>query len=615
MTVDMAIVFGLLAATIALFVSDRLRLDLVALLALLALLLLRILTPAEALAGFSDPIVLIIAGLFVVGGALVQTGVAETLGQWLAKVAGANETTLIVVIMVVAAFLSAFMSSTGTTAVLLPVVVSLARDARINPSKLLIPLAFSSLLGGTLTLIGTPPNIVVSNQLAAAGLEPFGFFTFTPVGLIMVAIGIVFMVLVGRHLLPERARMLATASDSDEALSVSQLAQAYQLAGNLFRLRIRRSSPLLGRTLLEADLRNRYGVHVIEIQARQDKFSLPMPAKPVESDTVLNAFDILHVQGRPEDVRRLAREQDFAITADDHYRDQLISEELGLVEVLLTPRSRLIGQTLKSARFRDRYGVTVLGIKRLGEPLSGPVADVPLEFGDTLLVEGSWSRIGLLREDTRDVIVVGEPREMVEATRPTGLAPVAVLIMLGMLVLMTFEVVPMVTAVLLAAVAMTLTGCLSMDDAYRNINWESVVLIAGMLPMATALQKTGGVEFIADWLTGAVGGSGPLVVMVALFALTSFFSQFISNTATTVLVAPIALQTALAMGVHPHAFLMTVAVAASTSFATPVASPVNTLVLGPGGYRFGDFAKVGLLLQALMLAAAILILPLLFPLG
>jgi di/tricarboxylate transporter len=617
MTVDMLIVFGLLAIIIILFVSDRLRLDLIAIMGLLALMLLDILTPQEALAGFADPVVLIIAGLFVVGGALVQTGVADRMGTWLGRVAGTREVSLIVIIMAVAALLSGFMSSTGTTAVLLPIVVSLARDARISPSKLLIPLALASLLGGILTLIGTPPNLVVSNQLVSEGLAPFGFFNFTPIGLIMLVIGVGFMALVGRFLLPDRQReelIFAdeAGADGNGEISIRDLAETYQLPGHLFRLRIRRSSPLLGRTLAEADLHNRYGITVLQIQHRADKYSLPGPPQPVTADTVLEAFDILHVQGSPQNVRRLSRELDFTITADES-GGQAIAQEMGMVEVLLTPRSRLIGRSLAQVNFRAKYGLTVLGIRRMGQILEGRIIDIPLQFGDMLLVEGTWDRVRVLRRDARDFIVVGQPAEMAEAERPVRLGPVAIAIMLGMLILMTLEIVPTVTAVLLAAAALVLTGCLTMEDAYRNINWESVVLIAGMLPMATALQKTGGMAFIADGLTASFGEMGPVAVMAGLFVLTAVFSQFISNTATAVLVAPIAFQTAASLGIAPQPLLMAVAVAASTSFATPVATPVNTLVLGPGGYRFADYAKVGVSLQLIMLVATLLFVPIFFP--
>jgi di/tricarboxylate transporter len=613
MNSDTLLVFGLLAVTVVLFVSDRLRLDLVAIMLVIALMLTNILTPAEALAGFSDPVVLMIAGLFVVGGALMHTGVADSIGYWMGKVAGTKEIALIATTMAVAAFLSGFMSSTGTTAVLLPVVVSVARNARVNPSKLLIPLAFASLLGGMLTLIGTPPNIVVSNQLEAQGFAPFGFFAFTPVGLIMLALGLLFMIFIGRHLLPDRARAMPAAGLADESLSISDLTRAYQLTGSAFRLRIRRSSPMLGQSLADAHLYGRYGVTVLELQKRASRESLPEPAQPVTPGTVMDPFDILHVQGTPEAIRRLAREQDFAIMAEASRDARPMSQELGMVEVLLPPRSRLVGHTLRELHFRDRYGVTVLGVMRRGEPLTGDLGEIKLQFSDTLLIEGTWDKISLLRDEAQNFIVVGQPLEMEAAQRPLKRANVALAIMVGMLLLMTFEVVPAVTAVLLAAAAMVLTGCLSMEDAYRGMNWESVVLIAGMLPMATALQKTGGVTFIADSLVANLGDMGPIALMAGLFVLTSVFSQFISNTATAVLVAPIAFQAAVGLGLDPHAFLMTVAVAASTSFATPVASPVNTLVLGPGGYRFGDYVKVGLSLQFLILIASLLVLPILFP--
>jgi di/tricarboxylate transporter len=572
-TGDTWLVFGLLALTIILFLSERLRLDLVAILALLALMLTGLLTPGEALAGFSDPIVLIIAGLFVVGGGLFQTGVANALGNWLARIAGQNEASLIVVIMLVVALLSAFMSSTGTTAVLLPMVVSLAWNAKISPSRLLIPLAFASLIGGMLTLIGTPPNIVVSNQLAHEGLEPFGFFAFTPVGLIMLVIGVAFMASVGRRLLPDRSPSRAYAyADQADALSLSDLAESYQLPGNVFRLRVRRHSSLVGQTLAATNLRTRYHVNVLEVQPWPDGQALPSPARPVDPNSIIEVHAILHVQGKAEDVATLAREQALGILPDEEFGGRFISRELGMAEVLLTPRSRLIGQTLQQARFRDKYDVTVLAVMRLGEPLQTGLATTRLRFGDTLLVQGPWQKINVLREERHDFVVVGQPREMAEALRATKRAPVAVAIMVGMLALMTLNIVPTVTAVLLAAAAMVLTGCLTMEDAYRSMSWESVVLIAGMLPMATALQKTGGVQFIAHGLTTSLGRAGPLAVMAGLFVLTTIFSQFISNTATTVLIAPIAFQAALSLDASPHAFLMTVAVAASTAFATPITS-------------------------------------------
>lgn len=619
MTPDVLIVFGILAATIALFISDRLRLDLVAVLALLALLLTGILTPAEALAGFSDPIVLIIAGLFVVGGGLFQTGVADIIGKWLAWLAGDNETRLVVVIMVAVALLSAFISSTGTVAVLLPAVVSLALSAQISPAKLLIPLAYGSLLGGMLTLIGTPPNIVVSNQLRSAGLEPFSFFAFTPVGMVMLVLSVGFMLVVGRRWLPERARQVGATDSAASAPTLPDLLAAYQLPDNLFRVRVRRGSPFVGQTLGETQLRTRYRVNVLEVHAdvaestRKRRAAANGAPRPVTADTRLNIDDVLHVKGRADDVTRLAQEQVLGIVPNTANGNDLLSGELGVVEVLLTPRSRLIGRTLRETHFRATYGVIVLAILRGGQPVEGPTSQTELRFGDTLLVYGTWEQIARLRDERDHFVVIGQQRALTTSHYDARRGPRALAIMLAMLVLITLQIVPPVTAVLIAAAAMVLSRCMTMEDVYRTMNWESVVLIAGMLPMATALEKTGGIQLIAGTLTSSLGGVGPLAVMAGLFLLTSLFSLFISNTATTVLMAPIALQAAATLDLSPYGLLMAVAVAASTAFATPIASPVNTLVLGPGGYRFSDFAKVGVPLQLLLMIASLVVIPLLFP--
>lgn len=612
MAFDMLIVFILLLVTILLFISDRLRLDLVALLAVLALMLSGILTPGEALAGFSDPIVLTIAGLFIVGTGLFQTGVADVIGQGLTRLAGSGELRLLVMVMVVVALLSAFLSSTGTVAILLPVVVSLATRAQISPAKLLIPLAYASLIGGMLTLIGTPPNIVVNNQLLAVGLEPFGFFVFAPVGIVMLVLGVAYMVVVGRHLLPA-GEHLAQRRDGIVNTTVD-LMRLYRLPGKLFRVRVLPSSPLVGQTVAQAHLRDRYHVNVLArlpVHAVHQAGDTSWIVLPV---TVLHENDVLQVKGTIEHVADMAREQLLEVLLAEERVEGVVSDDMGIVEVLLTPRSRLIGQSLHAARFRDTYNVTVLAILRLGTPLVGPTSREELRFGDTLLVLGTWEQIGVLLEERRDVVVVGQPPALVTTHYNPRRAPVAAGIMLAMLVLFTLNVLPTVTAVLLAAVAMVLTRCLTMEDVYRTMNWESVVLIAGMLPMATALEKTGGMQVIATGLTTSLGVAGPLAVMAGLFALTSLSSQVISNTATTVLMAPIALQAATSLGIAPHALLMAVAVAASTAFATPVASPVNTLVLGPGGYRFSDFIKVGVPLQVLLMIASLLVLPLIFPL-
>lgn len=609
----MLFVFGVLTLTVILFASDRLRLDVVALLALLALLLGGILTPAEALAGFSDPIVLIIAGLFIVGAGLFQTGVADALGQRLMRFAGAGEARLIAAIMLIVALLSAFLSSTGTVAVFLPVAVSLARRAGVSPAKILLPLAYASLIGGMLTLIGTPPNIVVSNQLQAAGLAPFGFFSFTPIGVVMLAIGIGYMIAVGRHVLPVRTHLSAASGNGKPPIDPATLLALYDLPGKLARVQIEPSSPLVGQTLAQASLRTRYRVNVVDVEPHTLQ-GVTVAPRMASSDVTLQPMDVLLVKGAAEDVARLAQEQHMRVLATGVNPDDLITEETGIVELVLTPRSQLIGKSLREARFQDTYQVLALAILRLGAPLDAPTSRVELRFGDTLLVQGTWDRIASLLDERDDFVVVGEVRRPPPARARTRRAPIALAVMLGMLLLISFDVLPMVTAVLLAAIAMVLTGCVSMEEGYRAINWESVVLIAGMLPMATALDKTGGLQLMASGLTATVGALGPLALMAGLFVLTALFSQFISNTATTVLMAPIALQAAAELSVSPYPLLITVAIAASTAFATPIASPVNTLVLGPGDYRFNDFVRVGTPLLVLALIVSLLVVPVVFPL-
>ncbi len=621
MTGSIALVFGILVVTIALFVSDRFRLDVAALLSLLALSLTGILTPEEALAGFADPVVLMIAALFVVGDGLFQTGVAQAMGRLPARLAGDSEIRLLLVIMALVALLSGFMSSTGTVAVMLPVVMGLAWGRNLSPSKLLIPLSVASLLGGMLTLIGTAPNLVVSNHLEAMGHNPFGFFAFTPIGVVVVLLGMGFMALIGYRLLPDRPSPARPPSTADQP-TVRELAESYELPPTVFRLRIAPESPLVGGTLEDANLPDAFGLTVVELHPPavpvddpgRRRRSTPTQELAPGAETRLDEGWVLVVQGSADGVSRLVARGCVELMAEGaSATDGLAGTEGGIAEVLLTPRSRLLGKHLIDLRFRDRWGLNVIGIKRLGVLVQGDIRRTPLRFGDTLLVQGSWDRIRLLQREPRDFVVPLAPREMVEAALPLGRAPVAVGIMVAMMILLTLGAIPAVIAVFLAAVAMVLTGCVTATDAYRAVNWESVVLIAAILPMATALEKTGGMGLIVDSISGALGGAGPILLLAALFLLTSALSQVISNTATAVLLAPIAYQLAVGMGAAPQPFMMTIALAASTAFATPVASPVNTLVLGPGGYRFGDFFKVGVALQLLVLVVAVLLIPLLFP--
>ncbi|WP_223846160.1 SLC13 family permease [Wenzhouxiangella sp. AB-CW3] len=601
MPTDLIIVLVILGLTLALFVSNRLRLDLVAVMALLALVFAGVISTEEALAGFSDPVVLMIAGLFVVGAALFKTGVADAMGRGVERLAGQSPARLVAVLMLTTAVLSGFLSSTGTVAVMLPVVIAIARSRGISPSRLLIPLAFAALLGGMLTLIGTPPNLIVAGQLRQAGLEPFAFFDYTAPGLVMLAIGIVFMVLVSPWLVPARKR----AEEVETGPHWFDLFTEYGLEKGLARVRLPASSPLAGQSVSGCGLRSRYQVSVLAItsQTRRGRFTRrPEPGTPMLSG------DDLYLSGDPEQIEQAVADMSLEF---DQWQPELPAP-LSLVDALVPPRSRWIGKTLRELRLHSGAGVTVLGQRPNGGKGSMVDLDRKLGVGDVLLVTGKRSNLNNVARDARDLVLLGVDGQA--ESRRTGMAPVAMAVMLLMLVAMTFDLVPNVIAVLAAASVLVLTRCLDGLEAYRHINWESVVLIAAIMPMATALDNTGGLELAADWLFGLSESHGALVILAALFIITSAFSQVISNTATTVLIAPVALQAAMAMELSPYPFMMTVAIAASTAFATPVASPVNTLVLNPGGYRFGDFARAGIPLQCLILIATLIVVPWLFPL-
>ncbi len=608
MTSDALFVFGVLAAAVVLFASDRLRTDVVALLVIVALILGGILPVAEAVAGFGDSVVVLIAGLFVVGEGLVRTGVANQVGDWLTRVAGASETRLLVLLMLAVAGLGAFMSSTGVVAIFIPVVLGITSRLGIGPGRLMMPLAFAALLSGMLTLIATPPNLMVNDALRTAGLQPFGFLSITPIGLLALGVGVAYMWAIGSRLLPASPPPTGTAGRRQ---TLRELGESYDLLDQLHRLRVEPDSPLAGQTVAEAKLRSRYGVTIAGVE-RQRPFGDKVA--PALATTELRPADILYLVGLDESVAIIsAAERLTRLPIEDSQQRSLV-KELGLVEVLLPPDSELIGQTLRQAAFRSRHGLSVLGIRRRGQPLPGNLIEEKLAFGDVLLVAGSWKQIGQLQGDRKHFLVLNLPVEFAEVSPAHRRAPFALLVLLAMVVMMTFGLVPNTAAALLAALAMGLFRCLRLEDAYRSINWPSLVVIAGMLPLARALEKTGGVTLIADGLAAGLGGFGPLALLAGIFLLAAVVGLFLSNTATAVLMAPVAIAAAQKIGVSPYPFAMTVAVAASAAFAIPVSSPVNTLVLAPGGYRFNDFVRVGLPLILVMMAITLLVVPLLLPL-
>ena len=614
----------ILFAAIVLFVTEWLRVDVVALIVVVALMITGILSPPEALAGFSNSSVLTIAALFIVGGSVMQTGLAEIIGQRILKIAGNDEMRLMIVIMLSVAFLSGFMSDTGTVAVLLPAIIALANRTKISPSRLLIPLSFGSLLGGAMTLIGTAPNIIVSDLLRKEGLETFTFFSFTPMGLILLATGIIFMLTVGRKILPNHPTVHANLV----VTKPQELIDIYHLNEHIYHLKVEEKSTLVGLSVAEANLRQDYNLTVIEIQRppssqTSKKFGIQSVLLQTEqatihpkNETVIQKNDLLLVEGNEEAIHKAATYWDLSVYPNESKKEgELISEKSGIAEVLVRPRSAFIGKNLQEIQFGNRFQLHVISIRRQDIDEGIPPSSVALKAGDILLVQGLWNDILNLKKSQRpNFVVLGQPEieDIVGRSRHTK-APIALVIMLGMLVLIVLNITAVSTASITAALLMILTGCLTMDEAYEVIDWKSIVLIAGMLPMATALETTGLIDNIATTLTNTLGEAGPLVVMGSLFLLTATFTQVLSNTATTVIVAPIGLATSIELGIQPHAFLMAIAIAASMAFASPVASPVNTLVMGAGHYTFSVYMKIGIPLIVVMMIITMILLPLFFP--
>jgi di/tricarboxylate transporter len=598
-------VFALILTAIGLFFSNRVRLDLTAAFVILALAISGVVTPAEAIAGFGDPLVMMIAGLFVIGEGLYRTGVAAWVGQRIAALGHGSEWHLILLLMPTVAILSAFMSSTGVVAIFIPVVLSMAREAGLSPRRLLLPLAFASLIGGMLTLIGTPPNIAVSRALVDAGLEGFSFFDFAPVGGAVLVIGVIYMLTLGRRLLP---------NDSEQASGLARrtlrdMAQAYGIEKDLHRLQIRSQSPLCNMTVSMIGLRRNFGITVVAVE-RQG--GLLAALKPVLIGTRLCAGDVLFVVAPRSIIDQHASKLGLEDLGFPTGLRRRLQGQFGMAEALVVPGSPLVGKSIREGNFRKRQGLNVLSIRRADQPMALDFDQTRMEAGDMLLLAGPWEALERYAKPRRDLVLLELPQEIVERTWHGNQAPWAVVVTLGMLILMTFQLTSNLVAVMLAAFAMVVTRCVKMEEVYRSMNWQSLVLIAGMLPLARALDVTGGSSLIVSSLANLFHDLGPRAVLAGLFLLTSLFSQFISNTATTVLIAPIALSLAIDMGLTPAPFLMTVAIAASTAFATPVASPVNTLILGPGNYRFGDFLRAGIPLQILALIVTLVLVPFIF---
>ena len=615
----MFITLIILAVTAAFFAVGKIRSDVVALCALILLMTFGILTPDEALSGFSNSVVIMMVGLFVVGGAIFQTGLAKMISGRIMKLAGDSELRLFLLVMAVTSAIGAFVSNTGTVVLMLPIVVSLAAKAKVDAGRLLMPLAFASSMGGMLTLIGTPPNLVIQDALTAEGYEPLSFFSFTPVGLVCIAVGVVVLLPLSRMFLGKKGR--ADEGGRMKAKSLEQLVSEYRLADNLSRYMVGRGSSMAGKTMAELDIRNRYGLSVLELRrvtTRQKGLIRNVSQVPAGPKTVVQEGDVIYLTGEKEQAVRLAADYSLSTPPKDAAAgdDRLDFYDIGMAEIVLLPASSLVGRQVSEAGFRLKYGVNIMGIRRKGEYIMDGLAAVRLHAGDVLLVQGTWASISRLGNEEENWVVLGQPLEEAAKVTLDYKAPLAACIMLLMVAMMVFDFIPVapVTAVMIAAVLMVLTGCFrSVEAAYKTINWESVVLIAAMMPMSVALEKTGASAAISHTLVSGLGGYGPYVLLAGIYFTTSLLTMFISNTATAVLMAPIAFASATEVGLSPYPFLFAVALGASMCFASPFSTPPNALVMQAGRYTFMDYVKVGLPLQIIMGVVMVFVLPLMFP--
>ena len=595
MTFEIAFVLVVTVAALLLLALTRLPPDLIAFGVLLTLFFGRAITAEQALSGFSNQAVIAVGAILVISAALTSTGVAAYIGVWIRSVAGHSEVRLIALTMASVAVLSAFMNSVGACAVLLPAVVAAAREMNTPVSRVLMPLAFGSLLGAMLTLVGTPSNILTSGVLEQSGYEPLGLFEFTPFGVLALLLGIGLVVLTRRRLLPVRAGGAQAAPAGVEH-------HAYRLEERLFEAVVPEDSQLVGQSLLSAGIGEAFGIAVLAVERTGVVTAAPGPSE------ALQAGDYLLLAAREDDIERLR--EVHALQVQDSMRlgaDALRSGALTMAEVVLRPRSDLVGETLAAMDFRDRHGANVLGIWRDGQPRRTRLAAMPLVGGDALLVQGPPVALRQLRE-SRDFVMLTEDVETPRSKR----APVAVGLLLLFVVALMLQLAPVAIVGVAAAAAMVLTGCITMDDARRAVEWRAILLIAAMLPLAEAMRSTGAAAFLAEQATESLGTFGALPVLAGVLLLTFFFTHIMGNHVTAVLMAPLAIDAAIRMGADPRMFALGVALAATSGFATPYAHPGNLLVMGPANYRFGDFVRMGLPLGLLTLTGSFIFLALLF---
>ncbi len=608
MNSHLLITISLLGICVFLFFINKPRMDVVALLAMLALPIFGVLTPKEVFAGFSDQSVILIGLMFVIGEGLVRTGVSGDIGAWILKKSGGSETKLIVLMMISVAVLGSMMSSTGIVALFIPIVLGIAKKLGISPSKLMMPLCYAGLISGMMTLVSTPPNMIMDSILQRENFDGFGFFAFLPIGVPVLAAGIFYMLYCRKFFGNDEK----TSENDFEKTTFQALAKRYNVTWRDTVLTIEPDSPFCEKEIRELPLRRKHFANVVCIERKK---SINRQLIDPEAHTKLQANDALLIDffkknSTPEELCRLYKLKAHPLQGK-HFQNS--EREFGIVEVSVIPDSPLDGNTPLEANFRTRYGMSVVGILRNQKTISENVMTEKLRIGDMLLLLGTWRAASALKIHRKSFIVLDVPVESESATAAPGRAIYALGSLFVMVALMISGIVPNALAALIGCLLMLATKCIDMDRAYRCVNWSTLILIIGMVPFATALEKTGGVEIAADSLMQILGNANPRLILGALMAFTMFVGLFVSNTVTAVLLAPIAITLARSLEIAPMPLAMGIAIAASTAFMTPISSPVNALVLGPGRYKFADFFKLGIPFSLIVLILGVLLIPIFFP--
>lgn len=605
----------ILTITILLFLWGKFTPDIVALLSMISLFTFGILTLPEILSGFSNPTVIMIASLFVIGEGLSKTGWTALAGKKLIELAGKSSKKLILIITLGAGVLSGFVSNTGTVATLLPSTISSAWSIGTLPSKVLMPMAFGSNTGGLLTLTGTPPNIIINNTMIENNIESFSFFEFGLIGLPLLLISILYFRYIGHKLLPERK---TNNKPVDVNNTLHQWIEGYKIEGSYYQLRIRSVSPLINTKISDWNLEKEYKVNIIRIKRRHPNLlkriynytEIPNP------DTELYYHDILTVKGKTEDINRLMIRFRMGLlpqqSVKDELRYNLINQEVGMAEVIVSPKSSLVGKHIKLVDFFKRFKIQLLATSRHKKPFTEDL--LTIQSGDSFIIRGQWIDIEKLNEQYEHIVICGSPEGMaknIDDITPKSYVTLGALITL--IVLLVLDLVPGAVAALISAGIVILSGAVNIDKAYKSISWMSVIMIAAMIPMGLALQKTGTAKLFADSLINIIGAGNPTYMLVGVFLITTLFSQFINNSATAVLMAPIVILTAQAIQISPQPLMITVAISASTAFLTPIGTTTNAMVITAGGYRFFDYVKVGFPLLILFLITTLLLVPVIWP--